>query len=647
MPKQELKITPQSIRNELREYSDKPLKCLCEFIWNSFDAGAQIVALNFDKPDGGLGVVKNVQLVDNGKGWNLDDINITDNFISSEKKSVPNKTLPHGKYGKGRYTFIWLCNFIEVFSGKRKLTLNKDDIELNKEDSFEEISGTKILFNEVNEKFSDFLLSDNLIKELSLQFGWFLIENDCLTLTVNGVQVDPSLLFSGEIKKYQKKDLPLEICSEIHGDFKAKIVIWKEKPEEFSKFYFLNTEGLEVVKHNTGLNKKSDDFWHSVYVYSELFSENDTEEEVEDKQLSLALEGRDLKRLKNKIKDFLKKELVNIRKPILKERSSLMYKDLKDSKILPNLTNFGVYDDASFEELIKTIYIISPSLFTQRKDMEKKFICATFAGLLSSGEDNLIQLVLEQLQELTEDEKDDFHELLKRTRLSNIVRTIKEIDNRLEVVNKLKSLLSEYKKETLEVKHIQKILDENFWIFGEQFRLFSTTEGALKNTLLRYAKEILEIPDPELVNKPTGELDLFLTKTEYGNEMYQKNIVVELKRASIKITKKEYDQIESYMEKIIEEPICNGENQSWEFYLIGNSFDEHINGKIKNAENHGEKNRGLCYNVGRAKIYVRKWSDILEVEWENKMKYLKEKLKIQNKPLQDSPDKITLELLKK
>jgi hypothetical protein len=59
------------------------------------------------------------------------------------------------------------------------------------------------------------------------------------------------------------------------------------------------------------------------------------------------------------------------------------------------------------------------------------------------------------------------------------------------VIEDLKKLVFDFKDETLEVQHLQKVLDENFWIFGEQFRLFASTEGTLKNTLSKYAKEIL------------------------------------------------------------------------------------------------------------------------------------------------------------
>ena len=260
----------------------------------------------------------------------------------------------------------------------------------------------------------------------------------------------------------------------------------------------------------------------------------------------------------------------------------------------------------------------------------------------------LIKTILEQLQELTEDEKDDLLKILKRTTLSNIIKTIKEIDHRLDVIDKLKFLISEHEKETLEVKHLQKILDENFWLFGEQFRLFSSTEGALKNVLIKYAKEVLEIEDPELESSPNGEVDLFLTKTESLGEGIKKNIIVEIKRASKFLTEdKEYNQIYDYRKKILEQSLCNGENQYWEFYLIGKDYDKGIKELIQNAKQHGEKEKGLSFSIndGRVKIYVRKWSDILEVEWGVKMKYLKEKLQIQAKQAKNSPQEITEDLI--
>ena len=433
-------------------------------------------------------------------------------------------------------------------------------------------------------------------------------------------------------------------------DFQVEIVLWDKKPAEWSNFYFLDKDRRELFKISTGLNKKSDNFWHSVYVISDLFADQDKDiENEESSQQQLDFGEKEKRRTKRKLINEVKAKLIQVRRPYLIEQSDRVIKDLKESDAIPDLPVFGIYDEESYNDLLKTVYVISPSLFVGRSDSERKFICATFAGLLSTQDNLLIQVILEQLQELTEEEKDDLLDILQRTSLSNVVKTIKEIDHRLDVLEKLKILLFTYTKETLEVKHLQKVLDENFWIFGEQFRLFSSTEGALKKVLARYAKDILGIEDADLDSQPSGEVDLFLTRTDATSATMQKNIIIELKRPSNKLGKDEFDQIEKYMREIKKQGICNGVNQYWEFYLIGNEYDDYIEDKIKQAKAFGESERGLVIvmNDFQFKVYVRKWSDILEVEWGSKMIYLKEKLEIQPKKDDfENPADLTKELTK-
>lgn len=646
----ELKINEQSIKTELKSYEDKPYLCLFEYVWNSFDAGSQRVNITFDIPNEGLGFVNNVKIIDNGKGWDFEKNLNTNTFLASSKSEINSKgkTLPMGKFGRGRYTFIWIAEKLEILSGTKKIILHHN-IQIQDELLPESVVGTEIHFKNIYQNFSDSLIiEENLFEELNLEFGWFLAENKKYQIQINGKILD----FSKNIKKVKtlkRKDFSENLHEQLGEHFETTIILWSKKPSEYCKFYFLDLNGDEIFKQNTGLNKKSDEFWHSVYIKSNLFNSADNLDEEETNQLTLDFPEKKIRRIKRQLIQEIKTELVKLRKPYLVEQSELLLDDLKQEKIIPELTDFGIYDEQSYDDLLKTIYTITPSLFTGKSSAEKKFICATFAGLLSTQDDILIKKILEQLQELTEEEKKDLLSILNRTSLSNVVKTIKEIDHRLDVLEKLKFLIDEREKETLEVKHLQKILDDNFWIFGEQFRLFSSTEGALKNVLIKYANEILEIENPDLDTEPNGEVDLFLTKTEGRSEKIQKNIIVEIKRTSKKLTKrKEYEQIDKYQEKILEQSLCNGENQFWEFYLIGKNYDDGIAKLIDNAKNYGEKEKGLAFNVndGRVKIYVRKWSDILEVEWGTKMKYLKEKLQMQSKSnTNKNSDEIVKEIL--
>ena len=60
MRTKDLRINAKSIKTELKSYENKPYECLYEYIWNSFDAGATEVRLDFTMPVEGIGMVSNV-----------------------------------------------------------------------------------------------------------------------------------------------------------------------------------------------------------------------------------------------------------------------------------------------------------------------------------------------------------------------------------------------------------------------------------------------------------------------------------------------------------------------------------------------------------------------------------------------------------
>lgn len=631
-----LGITGQSIRNELLSYKEKPYDAISEYIWNAFDAGATKVSLNFKLPEERLGYVQDLEIIDNGFGWNFQKSD-TGTFLASQKAELKKKykSLPRGKLGRGRYVFIWFCSSLEAYSNKKTLKLLSDDISMTIEDAIDApAKGTKIVLSGLREIMSKVLIETESLKDyLILEYCWFLKENKGFAIEINGEPIDLTTNIQKEAR-LTKNSFGPEIHKYLEENFQIDIVLWKNKPKEYSKYYYIDpSTQYEITARTTSLNNKSDDYWHSVYIRSSLFKENDESLDDESIQPSLLAEDKEIKKIKKDILLEIRKQLIKLRKPLLVEKAQEIISDLKKREVFPKLEEFGIYDTESYELLLKTVYVIAPSLLTNRNDKEIAFICATFAGLLSNQDSNLIKLVLQQLQELSEDEKHDLEDILSRTSLSNVVKTIKEIDMRLQVISDLEKLLFDYKNVTLEVKHLQKVLNLNPWVFGEAFRLFRNTEGALHKTLFDYAKSILAINNPEIITDSRKEVDLFLVKTNQESEHVQRNIIVEIKRPSVILGQKECDQIKKYARTIMKEPTCNGENAYWEYYLIGDTYDDYVSDEIKTSSSHGEEAKGLIYNPdkGKVKIYVRKWSDILITEWGYKMKYLRDKLSISEK----------------
>ena len=83
----------------------------------------------------------------------------------------------------------------------------------------------------------------------------------------------------------------------------------------------------------------------------------------------------------------------------------------------------------------------------------------------------------------------------------------------------------------------------------------------------------------------------------------------------------------------------NDNREHWNFYLIGQDYDDIVERKIT------KKDTGLCIDDSNCKLYVKKWSQIVN-DIELRHKYLLEKLKIERQELSTAQtlDEVMLEM---
>jgi DNA topoisomerase VI subunit B len=114
MDKHTSKVTAKSIEQSGLPSDYK--KALVEYIWNSFDARATTVHLNFEANT--LGRLESFSISDNGTGIDIKTIDDTfGNFLDSNKRDPFNKQdFQKGRKGKGRYAF---STFVIVALGKQ------------------------------------------------------------------------------------------------------------------------------------------------------------------------------------------------------------------------------------------------------------------------------------------------------------------------------------------------------------------------------------------------------------------------------------------------------------------------------------------------------------------------------------------------
>lgn len=114
------------------------------------------------------------------------------------------------------------------------------------------------------------------------------------------------------------------------------------------------------------------------------------------------------------------------------------------------------------------------------------------------------------------------------------------------------------------------------------------------------------------------------------------NIVIELKRPTVKLGEVEVSQVKTYMRLIYSEPRFNSPNSTWTFILVGNDFDNsgYIENEINSNKTWGRKN--LIQHVSNKRqnyeIYVKKWSSIFD-DFEIRHKFILDKLNFKRKEL--------------
>ncbi len=84
---------------------------------------------------------------------------------------------------------------------------------------------------------------------------------------------------------------------------------------------------------------------------------------------------------------------------------------------------------------------------------------------------------MESITNLSKEERENLARLLGKTTLNNIVKTIKMLDDRKEIIEDLKTIVFKGEQTANERDHIQKIMEENFWIFGEQYHLVTADKN--------------------------------------------------------------------------------------------------------------------------------------------------------------------------
>lgn len=646
MKPRHLKTTDHSIKSQLTGL--KPEQALCEYIWNGFDANATKISVltEINLMQG----VSSITVSDNGDGIDIDDLeNTLDLFLDSKKKNV-SKPTTRGKKGRGRFSFIKFCDQAtwNTYDGKKAFKFTIDSGRLSQYEpvatTYTQSKGTAVTFLHINGIDFNYF-NDVVVPYLKNEFSWLLVSNEKLEIMIN--------------------DLPLEHSSyhcvpaiETIEDsvFNLNSVIWDSKQNsEKSLIYFISSTQEIVHKELSELNLKG--FFCSAYVRSDWFDDFGGNADLlsGDKHTESDVFVQILAHAKSR----LRQEYINFRN----SAADLLIEQYLAEGVFPEMKGDNVVlNEFHREQLIstiKTIYEAEPSVFSkQLNKSQKKILIKLLDRIVQSNRLSELFDVLDGVVSLTEDDMCRISNLLQRTSLENITKTVEHIRDRLDIIQNFKSLIYQHQRFALEVPHIQKCIESNLWLFGEKYHLLTSEEDkfeqALRNLLEFHKKDNYYDKEPIVHPDKNKEMDLFIAQKGFrvgdDDKKYFHHVVIELKRPSIKLGDKELQQIKTYKNVISNEPQFQDENSLWDFVLIGNEISDSkisaadLRSDLESNKIHGEP--GLVQKTGNYRIIVKTWKQILN-EFELRYNDISNRLSLKELEIVSAtPDQLTGDIKK-
>lgn len=413
-------ITSKGIQKVLKNYNEK--QAIAEYIWNGFDANADTIKIDYTA--NALGLLDSLTIADNGYGINFDRLQQKfDPFFESEKSLqivAPKHTSKmHGRNGVGRLTFFtfahnatWQTTYqaeqgfrygeIHISTGG----LNSYSHDFTAQPSKTGNTGTTVSFSNLH--IGEQEMEEFVLPFLINEFCWFieLNKHKNYSIVVNGEALD----FSTNIKTFEEFNI---FYPDTHVTFKIKYVHWKENlHKELSKYYFL-AGGEEIYKDYTTLNKKSDDYFHSIYIDSDFFRDFDFKSFENEGQVAIfgaAKSSPEYRFLIKELTAYLKEK----RKPFLKEHATRLIETYEQEGIFP------VYADEKEKQqqkpelvkLIKALYQIEPKLFSSLNTDQKKVQVRLIDLLLRSNQEAQLFELFNGMIELEVEEQDELASLL-------------------------------------------------------------------------------------------------------------------------------------------------------------------------------------------------------------------------------------------
>ena len=635
-------IIPVSVKNQSIDSSgitSDYKAAISEYVWNGFEANATNVSIKYTLNEA-FGV-KELIIKDNGDGINYDELGETFGaFLASKKNLLSLQMKSKVNKGKGRFSFIAFSSNAEWHTAYKDNNVYKEyDITMSSDKkevidcsepqlSDRNETGTEVKFTNINTLTAENMGFEILEPALLKDFAWFLYlyKNKNVEIVVNDEKID--------YEKYINTELSEKSMVTIEGyRFEINLVVWQESISEKFCCYYFDDKNVLKGKRTTTFNRNTINFNHSVFVKSGFFDDKENligdHDDTQINMFEFPDEKKILKKLHKEIQKLIEKKISVYLSDKAEEAVEAMITERKTFPEFPNDV-YGQMRKNDLKKVTKEIFKLEPLIFHKLKHVQEKSLLGFLNLLLSSEERENVLTIIEQIVELSPQQRDDFSKILKKTSLENIIDTIKFIEDRYKVIELLKTIVYDLAKFANERDHVQRIVEKHFWLFGEQYNLASADQRMQKaleqyRNILYGEENVTATLNPDAENE--RRMDIFMCNTRNVETtfetMLEENIVVELKAPKVQLTKKVLRQIEDYMDYVRRQPQFNSKLRKWKFIAVCKEVDDYVKSQYKAFEDKGKV--GLVFKVDNCEVYALTWDDIFK-SFEMKHKPLLERL---------------------
>ncbi|MFC5526175.1 ATP-binding protein [Rhodanobacter ginsengisoli] len=611
-------ISDEGIKKHFK--SIDPYRAIFELVWNGFDAKANRVRVSTEENP--LDGTSEVTVLDDGEG--IDFQNIKNNFGRFNESDKKEDAAQRGSHGRGRLAFHRLAHearwYTKSVVGEAIITVTSDNVKwyeaqaLDADQHHNRIpdgnTGTLVELQRIFENLPERAVLRQLF---SNEFGWFLALNQ-----------DKELIINNEAVSVPRHEICEDTCHVGNALFKTKVIRWEEKPSsEKSYTYLLNSSGRTVYRHLSTLNNKPN-FFTSVYVQSE-WADNFAERSNLFQGAANTPESEEWRSLVKRLA-ILTRQVYD---DFLRKYVDAEIARYEDEGVFPSYTDlprdYAAWRLGNTKTIVRSIYTADPAVFNSLNKKQKKILVRLLDRLSVSNENESLLDVLNGVLELDQTSVDALASQLKQTTLENIVSTIELLQRRQKAVYELRELMTVHYADVRETPDLQKIIENNTWLFGAQYEIL----GAEEATFTRVAKGLRDslhgvgavdqkdLEGDATIDGANRQPDLFLARkfmaTDSFGKRYYRCVVVEIKRPSISLNVKHLRQIEDYAAIIKRHAEFTSEHTYFELILVGRKIsdaDTEIESRLRNQLHRGET--GLVAEDERMKRYVLNWYTLLE-----------------------------------